>query len=164
MHTPGRHQRQRGCNNARVQAHVVDAKADLPRRPGQRGGVGAFVLVGCAAAAVHWLVVLGLVGRHGWAPLAANGVGWLVAFCVSFTGHHLFSFRGHGAPWAGAAGRFFLVSAGGFAVNEAAYAVLLRWSGAHYGVLLAGVLVGVAGITYWLGRHWAFLRSPPGPA
>ena len=118
-----------------------------------------FIAVGCAAAAVHWCVATGLVAFGGWRPLIANVAGWLAAVGVSFTGHHVFSFRGHGGPVVRAALRFFCISAGGFALNETAYALLLRVSGAHYGLLLACVLAGVAGLTYWLSRHWAFLRS-----
>lgn len=104
-----------------------------------------------------------LVEQLHWQPLWANLVGWLVAFSVSFTGHHRLSFRGHGTPLARSAARFFLVSATGFAVNETAYAVLLHLSAARYDLLLAVVLVAVAFVTYWLSRHWAFLRSQAGP-
>ncbi len=58
-----------------------------------------------------------------------------------------------------AAARFFLVSALGFAVNEAAYAALLRLTAIRYDVLLALVLIGIAGMTFILGRYWAFRRS-----
>ena len=122
-----------------------------------------FIGVGCVAAAVHWAVVVVLVEHLRWHPLLANLVGWLVAFSVSFTGHHRLSFRGHGTPVARSAARFFLVSAAGFAVNETAYAVLLHASAARYDLLLAVVLVAVAFVTYWLSRHWAFLRSQAGP-
>jgi putative flippase GtrA len=92
-------------------------------------------------------------------PLAANVGGWLVAFCVSFAGQFGFTFRDQGAPLAQAARRFFLLSLGGFMLNEAAYAVLLRWSPWRYDLLLALVLVGVAIVTYLLSRRWAFRRS-----
>ncbi|MBO9676652.1 MAG: GtrA family protein [Acidovorax sp.] len=131
----------------------------LPHSARQRGRIGWFVAVGCAAAAVHWSVATAIVARAGWPPLLANVAGWLVAFGVSFTGHHLLSFRGHGAGVGRAGLRFFLISAAGFLANEAAYAVLLAWSGVRYDVLLAAVLVGVAGVTYVLSRHWAFLGS-----
>jgi putative flippase GtrA len=87
-------------------------------------------------------------------------LGWLVAFTVSFVGHHLLTFRGHGAALRSAATRFFIVSAGGFAINEATYAVLLGWMARRYDVALALVLVAVAVLTYLLSRHWAFLRNP----
>jgi putative flippase GtrA len=125
----------------------------------QQGRVGWFVLVGCTSAAVHWCVTTACVALGGLAPLLANVVGWLVALCVSFCGHHFLSFKGHGSSLGQAALRFFCISAGGFAVNEATYALLLQWTALRYDVLLAIVLVGVAGVTYVLSRHWAFLRS-----
>ncbi|ADU99168.1 GtrA family protein [Alicycliphilus denitrificans] len=126
----------------------------------QHGRIGWFIVVGCAAAAVHWCVATSLVALAGWPPLRANVAGWLVALGVSFTGHHRLSFRGHGSSIGRAGLRFFAISAGGFLVNESAYALLLRWTSVRYDVLLAAVLVGVAGVTYLLSRHWAFLRSP----
>ncbi|MBN9340587.1 MAG: sugar translocase [Comamonadaceae bacterium SCN 68-20] len=125
----------------------------------QRGRVAWFIVVGCAAAAVHWSVATACVALGGLAPLQANVAGWLVAFAVSFSGHHFLSFRGHGNGMGRAALRFFAISAGGFAINEAAYALLLHWTRARYDILLAIVLVGVAGLTYLLSRHWAFLRT-----
>ncbi len=119
-----------------------------------------FIVVGCAAAAVHWSVATASVALAGLAPLQANVLGWLVAFVVSFSGHHFLSFRGHGNALERAALRFFAISAGGFAVNEALYALLLHWTRARYDLLLALVLVAVAGATYLLSRHWAFLRNP----
>ncbi|MBE7941047.1 MULTISPECIES: GtrA family protein [Ramlibacter] len=115
-----------------------------------------FVAVGCAAAATHFLVVLALVSLLGAAPLAANVLGWLVAFTVSFAGHWNLTFRASGAPLAQAAGRFFLVSAAGFGANELAYALLLRLGGLRYDVALALVLVGVAVMTWLLSSRWAF--------
>lgn len=124
-----------------------------------RRRIGFFIAVGCAAAAVHWGVVVALVSRWGWQPLVANVLGWLLAFTVSFAGHHLLTFQGHGAALRRAAARFFIVSAGGFAVNEAVYAMLLAWTGQRYDLVLAVVLIAVAVFTYLLGRHWAFLRN-----
>ena len=51
------------------------------------------------------------------------------------------------------------MSALGFAANEAAYAALLRLTAIRYDVLLALVLIGIAGMTFILGRYWAFRRS-----
>src|SRR3546814_8928847 len=77
-----------------------------------------FIAVGCAAAATHWLVVVAVVSAGALAPLAANVVGWLVAFCVSFAGHYQLTFKHHRAPLARAARRFFAVSALGFGRSE----------------------------------------------
>jgi putative flippase GtrA len=167
MHTIHCHQAKGSLIDARVQAEVIDADADRARtamlvcdmngtRSRQR--IAFFVAVGCGAAALHWAVVVGLVSHAGWHPLLANVLGWLVAFCISFAGHHLLTFRGHGIGSGSAAARWFMVSAGGFAINEAAYAALLRWTAQRYDLLLAVVLLAVAAGTYLLGRHWVFAR------
>jgi len=119
-----------------------------------------FVAVGCAAAAVHLAVVVVLVSGLGQWPLVANVGGWMVAFLVSFSGHWLLTFEQR-APWRRAARRFFTISLAGFLVNETTYAILLRWSGWRYDVLLAIVLVAVAVLTYLLSSRWAFLSTAP---
>jgi len=118
-----------------------------------------FIAVGCAAAATHWCVAVACVEGLGLAPLAANAVGWLVAFLVSFCGHYRLTFRHAAAPLARAARRFFLVSAAGFALNEAAYAWLLHATALPYDLLLALILVALAVLTFLASRLWAFRRT-----
>ncbi len=120
------------------------------------GQVAWFVMVGCAAAATHWLVVVAAVSMLGTPPLLANVLGWLTAFGVSFAGHYTLTFRHQKAPFAQALRRFFLVSAAGFVINEAAYAWLLHATTIRYDLLLALILVGIAVMTFILGRFWAF--------
>jgi putative flippase GtrA len=115
-----------------------------------------FIAVGCGAAATHWLVVVALVSNLGTVPLVANVAGWLVAFVVSFTGHYQLTFRHQHAPLLRAIRRFFLVSALGFAVNEAGYALLLTTTTLRYDILLALILITIAFMTFILGRFWAF--------
>ena len=117
-----------------------------------------FIAVGCAAAATHWLVVVLLVGQ-GLVPLAANPLGWFVAFWVSWAGHRHLTFGAVDAPLRQALPRFFAISLAGFAVNEAAYAALLHATGLRYDLALGLVLVGVAVGTWLLSRHWAFRRQ-----
>ncbi|MDB5942285.1 MAG: GtrA-like protein [Ramlibacter sp.] len=118
--------------------------------------IGWFVAVGTTAAAVHLATVVALVRWGGWAPAVANVLGWLVAFVCSFLGHHHTTFRDANAPMGRAARRFFAVSALGFAANQLAYVLLLELSGLRYDIALALVLVGIAVMTYLLGRRWAF--------
>lgn len=115
-----------------------------------------FVAVGCAAAATHWSMVVLLVEHAGLPPPLANVIGWLVAFVVSFSGHYRLTFRQTKAPLLPAARRFFLISAMGFAVNEAAYTWLLHATPLPYDLLLAIILVGMAIITFIASRLWAF--------
>lgn len=170
LQTPQIGQALGGGVDAGMQAEVVEADANhralamlLPHSlflPSMRSTLW-FIVVGCSAAAVHWAVVVLTVESMGWPPLAANLVGWLVAVAVSFAGHFRLSFRGHGVPVRISAPRFLAVSATGFAINEASYALLLHVSDQRYEMLLAAVLVGVAAFTYWASRHWAFLRTLP---
>jgi putative flippase GtrA len=121
--------------------------------------VSWFIAVGCAAAATHWVVAVACVEVLRAAPLIANIVGWLVAFCVSFSGHYRLTFRHQAQAWHVAARRFFCVSAAGFAVNEIAYAWLLRRTTLRYDVLLALILVAIAVLTFLVSRFWAFRRN-----
>lgn len=119
-----------------------------------------FVAVGCAAAAVHFGVVVLLVERLHAPPLGANVAGWLLAFVVSFLGQWRLTFGSRGTPWRQALPRYFLLSLGGFAANESGYAVLLHATPLPYDVALVVVLLAVAVITYLLGSLWVFRRTP----
>lgn len=123
------------------------------------GQVAWFVMVGCAAAATHWAVVVITVSGLNLAPLLANVVGWLIAFAVSFGGHYTLTFRHQKAPLGRALRRFFMVSALGFAINEAAYAWLLHATRLRYDILLALILIAIAVMTFILGRLWAFRQG-----
>ena len=119
-----------------------------------------FVAVGCAAAATHWTTAVLLVKFGGLPPVLANVGGWLVSFWVSFCGHYFLTFRHTNAPLLPAIRRFFLVSAMGFAINEAAYAWLLHATHLPYYLLLAAVLLGMAVLTFIASRLWAFRHKP----
>ncbi|MCV2348397.1 GtrA family protein [Paucibacter sp. Y2R2-4] len=114
-----------------------------------------FGLVGASAAAVHLGVVWWLVEQFHLAALLANVLGFLLAFCVSFVGHHRFSFAAQQAQVRQALPRFAAVALLGFVSNEALYALLLR-AGLEYRLALFLVLVAVAGMTWLLSRFWAF--------
>ena len=130
--------------------------ARLRRHGGQ---LARFVVVGAMAAAVHLLVVMALVRWLGWLPLAANPCGWLVAFWVSFVCHYGWTFKGSHLTAAASVKRFFVLSAGGFVVNEALYAAALRWSEFRFDGLLAAVLIVMAVLTFVASRLWAFPGS-----
>ena len=120
-----------------------------------------FIVVGCAAALTHWLVASFAMGPlMAWPALIANVLGFSVAFWVSYAGHHRWTFRSD-APHGQAIWRFALVAIGSFVLNEAMFAALLRWTPLPPRLSLALVLVAVAGLTYLLGRRWAFVRSVP---
>lgn len=114
------------------------------------------MVVGCAAAATHWLVAVGCVAFWSLSPLLANVVGWQIAFVVSFSGHYRLTFRHQRKSLAFACRRFFLVSAIGFVINEMSYAWLLHATEIPYDLLLAVILVVIAALTFVLSRFWAF--------
>jgi len=114
-----------------------------------------FGVVGASAAAVHLGVVMLLVEVLMWPALGANVLGFLIAFVVSFLGHHRFSFARQQASAAQALPRFFGVALLGFVCNELLYAALLK-AGMGYRSALVLVLVLVAGMTWLLSRFWAF--------
>ncbi len=119
--------------------------------------LAGFLAVGASAAAVHQGAVMALVQTDLLAPLVANVPAFLLAWGVSYFGHRRFSFE-PGATHRQAAPRFFAVSLLGFAANQSLYAALLKFTLLNYAVALFLTLVLVAGMTYALGRWWAFAR------
>ena len=109
--------------------------------------LAAFSIVGCAAFAVHFFVVSAIVPL-GVPPLAANVLGFAVAFGVSFAGHDRWSFPASARSRSLAARRFFVVAVIGFLANQTLYFALLV------------VLTAVAGLTLVLSKLWAFADAP----
>jgi putative flippase GtrA len=121
--------------------------------------IAIFVAVGSAAAFTHLAVVVLAVELFRILPLAANVIGFCVAFLVSFAGHARWTFPLSPERLAAARGRFFAVACTGFILNQAAYAEALHLFGARYYLpALAAVLVGVAVATFLLSKLWAFAQ------
>jgi putative flippase GtrA len=121
--------------------------------------VAIFVAVGSAAALTHLATVAVCVEHLALKPLAANVVGFCVAFLVSFGGHARFTFPISKARFAAARNRFFAVACTGFLLNQAAYAEALNLVGPRYYLhALAAVLIGVATATFLLAKLWAFAQ------
>ena len=115
-----------------------------------------FGVVGVTAMLVHLGTVSLLFVPWGLHPLAANVLGFLIAFQVSHTGHRAFTFNDSTASASHTRLRFFAVAVGSFLVNEAMYASLLHFTSLDYRIALAIVLVVVAALTFFLARNWAF--------
>ncbi len=115
-----------------------------------------FVMVGCAAAATHWLVAVACISQWGLAAWLGNFAGWTVALWVSFSGHYFLTFKHQHKTWWAAWRRFALISLAAFGINELAFVSLLRWTTLPYTLALAWVLVTVAGLTFVFSRYWAF--------
>jgi putative flippase GtrA len=115
-----------------------------------------FIVVGCAAAATHWLVAVACVAGLEVVPSLANLIGWSVAVFVSFSGHYFLTFRQQKKSLLPAIGRFLVISASGFAINEIAFVTLLKLTDIPYYLLLAIILLAIAALTFVFSRYWAF--------
>lgn len=118
--------------------------------------IGWFIIVGCAAAATHWLVAVCCIALLNLLPSLANLVGWSIAVVVSFSGHYWLTFRHQQKALGSAIRRFLIISASGFAINEFAFVSLLRLTDIPYYVLLALILIAIAFLTFVFSRYWAF--------
>ena len=121
--------------------------------------IAIFIAVGIAAAITHFTVVFAVVETLALHPLAANVIGFGIAFLVSFGGHSRWTFPTSRDQLAKARDRFFLVALAGFAINQAAYAWALHIFGREYYLpILATVILSVAGATFLLAKLWAFAQ------
>lgn len=121
-----------------------------------------FGVVGVSAMLLHFGAVAWVLVPLGIAPLLANVLGFLIAFQLSYWGHRLQTFRAAHIPHRQALPRFFGVACLSFLVNEAMYALLLRFTPLEYRAALLLVLVAVAVLTFALSKLWAF-RGPARP-
>jgi putative flippase GtrA len=115
-----------------------------------------FLAVGSAAAVTHMGVFA--VSQHQMLPELANALGFVVAFCVSFAGHRLLSFKDASTTVATSLARFAITALAGFASNEVVFVLLLRALGLPSLLALFLALVFAAGQTFVLSRFWAFRR------
>ena len=121
-----------------------------------------FVLVGAAAAAVHFGILVLLVQWAGVAPAWANVAAFVVALCVSFGGHFCLTFRqpGQHRSWLRSLWRWLASSVGGFALNQLLFVVGLYWFGRHaYVPVWLAVTLLVTLATFALGKFWAFRHT-----
>jgi putative flippase GtrA len=116
-----------------------------------------FSLTGAAATLVHLAVAIGLIGL-GVAPLVGNVAAFLMAFMVSFWGHHMFTFVGHGGAAAGAFGKFVLVALAGFLINESLLFLLLKTGAVTPETATLVSTLTAAASTFALSRSWAFAK------
>lgn len=120
-----------------------------------------FGCVGISALLVHFVIVSLWLVPAGLPPLAANVAAFLLAFQVSYWGHRCLTFQAQHVPHRQALPRFFGVASLSFALNEALYFVLLRFTPLDYRSALLLVLVLVALFTFLLSKRWAFAGKRP---
>jgi putative flippase GtrA len=126
---------------------------------GQRAALRSglwFLAVGAAAALTHFAVFT--LARRVLPPEAANPIGFIIAFWVSFFGHRHLSFSDAGTSAGQSLRRFAVTSLAGFAGNELFFVACYR--GLHWPPSWAWLAAAVlaAGQTFMLSRFWAFRR------
>ena len=117
-----------------------------------------FGIVGVVATFIHMSAASGLVHFEIAGVFPANLIAYLIAFCVAFSGHFLWSFRAEG-QFTQALWRYFIISASSFAVNNV---VLLGLVSSGVLSKVMSVLIAAAivpGISYVASRFWGF-RQP----
>lgn len=115
-----------------------------------------FLVIGGAAALTHFVVFT--LARRAMPPEAANPLGFIIAFWVSFFGHRHLSFSDAGTTAGQSLRRFAVTALAGFAGNELFFVACYRgldwppsWS------WFAAALLAAAQ-TFALSRFWAFRR------
>jgi putative flippase GtrA len=134
-------------------ANVTDLLLQLPRSV-------RFLVIGGLAFLTHLACVLIVVGQFAVPPLAANCLGFIAAFSLSYFGHKNWTFSAGSSDHSTTFFRFAIVAVIGFAVNEGLYAVLLNLFALDYRLSLVITLCVASASTFILSRNWAFYATP----
>ena len=127
---------------------------------GHRARFLRFLLVGCAATAVHYTILIVGVQLAGLSPVTASGMGFCGGALVSYRGNRSFTFRstaahGHAAP------RFLAVLGVGMALNLALmylFTAVLAWPYLVAQVLTTGLVL----VWHFVGNAvWTFAARHP---
>lgn len=125
----------------------------------QLRSVSWFTIIGALAAIVHYVVAVTLESHSSLRPAWANLSGFLLAFPVSYLGHHYLSFSANQSSHLHALPRFLVVACSGFIANQVLLLSLLYLLTLPFWLILGGVMVLVAVGTYLLSHYWAFSRQ-----
>ncbi|WP_417670258.1 GtrA family protein [Roseibium sp.] len=134
------------------------------RAKAEAGTAIRFAIVGGLATLTHAAVAVLLFETDLLPALIANLAGFLVAFGVSFAGHHFWSFSAtrHNGGTGKRMRRFFILAVTGFALNSS---VLASWIGLTNWPETLGILFSIAivpALTFLGARLWAF-SGPAAP-
>jgi putative flippase GtrA len=122
----------------------------------KQSSISWFAVIGAAAAAVHYVVAVGIEFAQLTSPAKANILGFLLAFPVSYWGHRKLSFAAHTATHQQAFPKFFTVALTGFLINQFMVINALHFTAIPFWLVLAVVMIVVAISTYLLSYYWAF--------
>jgi putative flippase GtrA len=115
-----------------------------------------FGLVGSLAAVTQLTIVMVLVEFGLLQPLAANILGFMIAFQVSYWGHRHWTFNATNVQHSVAAPRLFLIASSGFIANELFYYIMMTTFHFPYIPALLVVLTILPFITFVTSKFWVF--------
>lgn len=139
-------------------SHEREHKPQVPVRHAVREVLTAsrFFIVGVLATLTHAVIAVSLTEADVMQPLAANCVAFAIAFIVSFSGHHFWSFPGT-ENWNKRLIRFFTLSFSGFVANTWLLSSLLKWAALPEAVSIVLAIGVIPLVTYLGARFWAFV-------
>jgi putative flippase GtrA len=117
-----------------------------------------YVLIGGFVTALGVAIYWTSVESFGWAPLAGNGLAWIIGVWVGYAMHSLISFRGHGERpgVAKTGGKFIAVNVFGLALNSLwVWMLVERLGGPTWWPVVPMVIVTPLA-TFIMHRYWTF--------
>jgi putative flippase GtrA len=120
-----------------------------------------FAVVGATASAAHVVVALTLIELPRVPVLTANGLAFLVAVVVSYSGNHSWTFQREGHHQRHLP-RFLTIALIGLALNQAIIFGLVTIAGFSYLVGIFAVIAIVPAASFVLSRRWAFIEFRSG--
>lgn len=118
-----------------------------------------FVVVGAAATALQYAVLIVLVQRAGLQPVPASTIGFVASALFNYAANRAYTF-GSDVPHVRGLARFAAVAGSGLLLNGAALAAatsVLRW---HYAAAQLAATALVLGCNFLLHRHWTYAAAP----
>jgi putative flippase GtrA len=117
--------------------------------------LGKFASVGVVATILHVVTALGINQLFGVAPLRANVVAFVVATLWSYLGNWIWTFEAK-AAFQQSAPRFFAMSLGCFAVNQAIVYGVTELAHLPFWVAMVPVVAVVPAFSFWMSRTRIF--------
>lgn len=114
-----------------------------------------FGVVGLAAAAFHFSIVVGLVQTFAFAPLVANVFAFFISFQMSYWGHRRITFSGTAVLHREAYPKLVLVQVLTFCANESLFYFFLSLH-LPYPIALLIVLATLPIFTFVCSKWWVF--------
>ena len=117
-----------------------------------------FGVVGVVAAATQGAALIVLVEAFSFDPVLSTPLAFSLAFLVSYSGHHWWTFHARGRALS-RAGRFLAIQLLAMTITTAIMAATVNVLYLDYRIgLIAGVTL-VPVMTFLMSRRWAFART-----